>query len=118
MNRCRTDAENENEDHRNRDAGDRDHGVMLGNINVDLNLEHRQKGLLWYSTYKVAFDGAYSFCNASDKDQNVTFVLNFPTTQAVYDDLVFTVDGARSFDQPCKNSASGTVLVARRARPR
>src|SRR2546422_3688334 len=28
-------------------------------INVDLNLEHRQKGLLWYSTYKVGFDGAY-----------------------------------------------------------
>src|SRR6195256_4958215 len=32
-------------------------------LNVDLNLEHRQKGLLWYSTYKVAFDGSYSFRN-------------------------------------------------------
>src|SRR5229473_1927933 len=61
-------------------------------INVDLNLEHRQKGLLWYSTYKVAFGGAYSFRNTSDKDQNVTFALNFPTAQAIYDDLVFTVD--------------------------
>src|SRR5438045_8333080 len=60
-------------------------------ITVDLNLEHRQKGLLWYSTYKVAFDGAYSFRNAGDKDQNVTFQLNFPTAQAIYDDLVFTV---------------------------
>src|SRR5262249_17970705 len=30
-------------------------------INVDLNLEHRQKGLLWYSTYKVRFSGVYGF---------------------------------------------------------
>src|SRR5437899_3361498 len=41
-------------------------------IGVDLNLEHRQKGLLWYSTYKVAFDGIYTFRNRSDKDQVVT----------------------------------------------
>src|SRR6266446_4034049 len=60
-------------------------------INVDLNLDHRQKGLLWYSTYKVALDGVYSFRNPSDKDQNVTFALDFPTAQAIYDDLVFTV---------------------------
>src|SRR3954471_19498624 len=25
-------------------------------VDVALGLEHRQKGLLWYSTYKVAFD--------------------------------------------------------------
>ena len=80
-------------------------------INVDLNLEHRQKGLLWYSTYKVAFDGAYSFRNPSDKDQNVTFRLNFPTAQAVYDDLVFTVDGAAAPLTNGKNSASGIVVV-------
>src|SRR5436189_1634703 len=63
-------------------------------IDVDLNLEHRQKGLLWYSTYKVGFDGGYSFRNTSDKDQNVSFRLDFPTAQAIYDDLVFNVDGA------------------------
>jgi inner membrane protein involved in colicin E2 resistance len=81
-------------------------------INVDLNLEHRQKGLLWYSTYKVAFGGAYSFRNASDKDQKVTFTLNFPTAQAIYDDLVFTVDEAQVALKNEKNSASGTVHIA------
>src|ERR1700704_1926385 len=81
-------------------------------VNVDLNLEHRQKGLLWYSTYKVAFAGAYSFRNASDKDQTVTFTLNFPTSQAIYDDLVFTVDDAQVTLKNEKNSASGTVHVA------
>ena len=81
-------------------------------INIDLNLEHRQKGLLWYSTYKVAFDGAYSFHNTSSKDQAVSFHLNFPTDQAIYDDLVFTVDDAPIRLTNEKNSASGIAQVA------
>ena len=80
-------------------------------IDVDLNLEHRQKGLLWYSTYKVGFDGGYSFRNTSDKDQNVSFRLDFPTAQAIYDDLVFNVDGAAVPLTNGKNSATGVVLV-------
>ena len=36
-------------------------------LNVDLSLEHRQKGLLWYSTYKVGFAGAYVFRNPSER---------------------------------------------------
>src|SRR5262245_7814870 len=81
-------------------------------INVGLNLEHRQKGLLWYSTYKVGFDGVYGFHNPSDKDQEVTFSLNFPATQAIYDDLVFTVDDVPLSLKNQNNSASGTARVA------
>jgi inner membrane protein involved in colicin E2 resistance len=81
-------------------------------LSVDLNLEHRQKGLLWYSTYKVAFDGAYSFRNTSSTDQTVMFTLNFPTAQAIYDDLVFTVDDAPVTLTSQKSSASGAVRVA------
>jgi len=81
-------------------------------INVDLNLEHRQKGLLWYSTYKVAFDGVYSLRNPSEKDQTVKFTLNFPTAQAIYDDLVFTVDNVPLTLMNEKNSASAMVRVA------
>lgn len=81
-------------------------------LNVDLNLDHRQKGLLWYSTYKVGFDGAYSFRNPSDKDQTITFTLNFPTAQAIYDDLVFTVDDVPITLKNEKNSAVGTARVA------
>ncbi len=62
-------------------------------INVDLDLEHRQKGLLWYSTYKVGFTGAYGFRNPSPQDQDVTFTLDFPASQAVYDNLLFYLDG-------------------------
>jgi hypothetical protein len=34
-------------------------------VDVGLDLEHRQKGLLWYSTYKVQFAGDYKFRNDS-----------------------------------------------------
>src|SRR5438552_8516410 len=81
-------------------------------LNVDLNLEHRQKGLLWYSTYKVGFDGAYSFRNPSDKDQTIAFTLDFPTAQAIYDDLVFTVDDVPVTLKNEKNSAGGSARVA------
>jgi len=81
-------------------------------VKVDLNLEHRQKGLLWYSTYSVGFDGAYTFRNTSDKEQNVTFTLNFPTAQAVYDGLIFTIDNTPMVPTNERNSASVVTRVA------
>jgi inner membrane protein involved in colicin E2 resistance len=80
-------------------------------INVDLNLEHRQKGLLWYSTYKVGFTGVYTFRNTSDQEK-VTFTLNFPAARAIYDDLVFTVDDVPVTLTNEQNKASGTAQVA------
>src|SRR5215813_2838813 len=62
--------------------------------NAALNLEHRQKGLLWYSTYKVNFAGEYGFRNDTGQDLDVTFSLPFPAEQAIYDNVVFSLDGA------------------------
>jgi inner membrane protein involved in colicin E2 resistance len=81
-------------------------------IDVALALEHRQKGLLWYSTYKVNFGGVYVFHNPSDKEQPVTFALKFPATQAIYDDLVFTVDDVPVSVTNERGNASGVVKVA------
>lgn len=67
--------------------------LEASNVNVGLDLQHRQKGLLWYSTYKVAFSGVYTFRNTSSEQQSVNFVLKFPTPQAIYDNLTFNVDG-------------------------
>ena len=50
--------------------------AQSSHIDVALDLEHRQKGLLWYSTYKVGFSGNYGFRNTSDKEENVAFVHN------------------------------------------
>ncbi len=62
-------------------------------LDVALALDYRQKGLLWYSTYQVAFAGTYGFRNDTDRDQQVTFAFRFPAEHAVYDDLTLQVDG-------------------------
>ncbi|HLW51575.1 MAG TPA: inner membrane CreD family protein [Candidatus Angelobacter sp.] len=61
--------------------------------NVGLELDHRQKGLLWYSTYKVAFAGEYTFENNSGGDQEVTFSFPLPAEKAIYDNVTFSLDG-------------------------
>jgi inner membrane protein involved in colicin E2 resistance len=80
-------------------------------IKVDLDLGHRQKGLLWYSTYKVGFDGTYVFRNTSLKEQLVSFELPFPATQAIYDNLTFVVDGTAVAIKNHDNAASGEVKI-------
>ncbi len=81
-------------------------------IQVALDLEHRQKGLLWYSTYKVDFSGSYEFRNPSDKEETVAFVLNFPTSQAIYDNLTFLVDGVAVPLTNKDKAATGAVKIA------
>ena len=80
-------------------------------VNVALDLDHRQKGLLWYSTYKIRFDGIYAFRNSTEGER-VTFTLKFPADRAIYDDLVFTIDGAAIALQNANNSASGEASIA------
>ncbi len=63
------------------------------NIDVALNLDHRQKGLLWYSTYAVKFGGDYVFQNPTDQEQLITFKLKFPAEKAIYDDVNIGIDG-------------------------
>jgi inner membrane protein involved in colicin E2 resistance len=80
-------------------------------VKVALDLEHRQKGLLWYSTYKVDLAGEYTFKNTSDEEL-VTFTLHFPTAQAIYDDLVFTVNGQPVTLTTEKSLLRGSAKVA------
>ncbi|MGH9521030.1 MAG: hypothetical protein ACRD3E_00700, partial [Terriglobales bacterium] len=63
-------------------------------IDVDLALDQRQKGLLWYRTYAVTFTGDYAFRNPTDQPQTITFSLPLPSEQAIYDDLQAQVDGS------------------------
>jgi hypothetical protein len=62
-------------------------------INVDLELDQRKKGLLWYSTYEVRFDGNYTFENQTDKAGMLTIGFSFPSAYGRYDDFLFEVDG-------------------------
>ena len=80
-------------------------------VDVTLDLEHRQKGLLWYSTYTVLFAGDYDFTNSSGQDQDVTFQLGFPSKQAVYDDLLMSVDNQPLTVTNANDSAFGNLRV-------
>ncbi len=76
-------------------------------VAVTLDLEYRQKGLLWYSLYTVDFGGTYVFRNATTAEQKIAYTLAFPATQAIYDDFVFTLDG-----QPLNPRNEKTFAVA------
>lgn len=80
-------------------------------VNVALHLDHRRKGLLWYSTYAVDFAGAYRFTNTSSQDEAVSFQLKFPAAQAVYDDLAVLVNGHPATIRTDSNGATATVTL-------
>jgi len=71
------------------------HSVALesSHLGADFQIDYRKKGLLWFSTYKVAFDGTYTFKNPTGQDRIFTIRLPLPAKQAVYDNLQFTLDG-------------------------
>ncbi len=62
-------------------------------IHVTVNLDPRQKGLLWYSTYAVDFAADYVFRNDTAEAQNITFRLTFPAQKAIYDGLQMGING-------------------------
>jgi len=62
-------------------------------VAVDFKLEHRQKGLMWYSTYTTGFQGDYQFANPDAEPRTISLALAFPAAETIYDDLQFLVDG-------------------------
>lgn len=71
------------------------HPLLLdgSDIAVNLNLEHRQKGLLWYSTYRVGFAAKYRVTNYTDEAREVFFDFAFPTATDAYDNFRFVISG-------------------------
>ncbi|MBS1853617.1 MAG: inner membrane CreD family protein [Acidobacteria bacterium] len=60
---------------------------------VDIDLQPRLKGLLWYSTYTVSFAGDYEFTNTSDHPTELNLSLPLPGQRANYDSLTMLVNG-------------------------
>jgi hypothetical protein len=84
--------------------------VPLGSsrVKVGLELQHRQKGLLWYDTYTVDFSGAYRVRNPDDQPRTVTAEFRFPSADGIYDGFVF-----RLADQDApKGALAQAVTVA------
>jgi len=73
-----------------------EHQILLPlestSIRVNIHLDPRQKGLLWYSTYTVEFGGDYVFGNTASEARTVAFRLNSPAQKAIYDGLQMKID--------------------------
>jgi inner membrane protein involved in colicin E2 resistance len=80
-------------------------------INVGIDLEHRQKGLLWYATYKVDFAGDYTFRNDTDKEQTVVLQFKYPAAKAIYDDFRIVANGQAIPLSNGADSAQAKLLV-------
>ncbi len=62
------------------------------NINVKLNLDQRKKGLLWYSVYRVQFEGKYKVKNQSLEEEKYLFEYTFPSPGGIYDNFTMKID--------------------------
>jgi hypothetical protein len=80
-------------------------------VHVNLGLEYRQKGLLWYGTYVVQFSGAYTFRNSSDLPGRMLLNFSFPAQQAVYDDLTISANGQPLAISADQNGATAWITV-------
>ena len=75
---------------------------------ADFHIDYRQKGLLWFSTYGVAFTGEYRFQNPAGRDETFTIRLPLPAKQAVYDGVEIALDG-----RPLALEFGGSDVTAR-----
>jgi len=58
-----------------------------------LHSDPRRKGLVWYALYDVDFAASYSYVHQDDRPGILRIELALPSPGAVYDDLVFSVNG-------------------------
>ncbi len=87
--------------------------LEASDIQVELGLEHRRKGLRWFSTYKVAFAGQYKIANRGAAEVEAKILLPYPAEQAVFDDTQVLVNGAPAVLE----SAPGAAVVTRKLKP-
>jgi hypothetical protein len=67
--------------------------VTSTTITADFVLDQRQKGLLWFATYKVDFAAAYGVSNPTPKPVTATMRFEFPSSEGVYDGFAVKADG-------------------------
>jgi len=81
---------------------------------VDLDLQHRRKGLLWYPTYTVVFKGTYRFRNPDAEARPFRVRLPLPAQDALYDDFVFAINGQAAVPA---SDVSKEIVAAASAEP-
>jgi hypothetical protein len=84
-------------------------------VSVSMDLDQRQKGLLWYNTYGVRFKGDYRVHNPDDVERALLVHFTFPSSDAIYDGFVFEVNGREA---PATTDLSHGIVTEVRVPPR
>jgi hypothetical protein len=71
--------------------------IIASRVNVDLNLEQRRDGLLWYNLYNVRFLGRYRIRNTTSSP-HLTMNFSSPSTDGSYSDFTAVAGGHRLAD--------------------
>ena len=78
-------------------------------VDVSLNLKHRKKGLLWFSTYVADYRATYHIKNDAAEPRKVFVEFSFPATNALYDDFTFLV---KNVEVEFPTSAADTIATS------
>ncbi len=89
------------------------HRVALDSsrIEVVLELEHRQKGLLWYDLYGVDFSGRYVLQTPEGIEGQLHVKFDFPAHESIYDGFTFRVDGQEGAASDLQSGAEVVVEI-------
>jgi hypothetical protein len=84
--------------------------VTSSRVEVELALEHRRKGLLWYDTYGVRLRGTYRASNTDAAARTMFAHLAFPSDHVQFDNFVFRING-RDAERARDLSKGATVSI-------
>jgi inner membrane protein involved in colicin E2 resistance len=86
--------------------------VASTHIDVDLHLDQRLKGLVWYSLYDVGFRGRWQYVHTRPEKGTLHVQFRFPDPEGVYDAFSFVVDGKPQDPRPKLGVAEAEIPVA------
>jgi hypothetical protein len=86
--------------------------LAASRVSVDLSLEHRRKGLLWYDTYTVAFTARYRIRNPDAAERPLVLRFAFPSQEAPYDGFRLVLDGREAALEERSASGGDTARAA------
>lgn len=89
--------------------------LFQSTIDSKLGADPRRKGLVWYSLYDVWFSGDYVYRHSASESGYVDLSFALPTAEAIYDGLIFEVNGEDK--RSALSPADGRFAVTLRVKP-
>ena len=90
-------------------ADDKSDAPAGSTITADIRHEYRNKGLLWYSTFTIAFRGEYRL-STRPADAQGSFIFPLPAGVTSYDNLSVMVDD-KPYSVPASDVSAGSIAV-------